>query len=888
MKSGDYRRLFIGVLVLVGGLAEAVAQTGMSESWERLRDMNLEQVRSLNDANDSPRYRLYLALLTVDENVAVASRHLAEALSAATPDSDEARLARMLQCSFGELQGSPLDMSICEERGKSVRQIVHPLPAAVAQIHFGIWLAVNGRHQDSFQALRLAEDLALAAGDRQLAASTQNNLGVGYLARGLPVQALKKFQAALEQVQAMDAAGNESMLTMLTSNIAATHLELGDFETANTLLQNLTQSQLYDRNNPVHLMDEAILAKASLALGRSPQGLGRLSSVLDAVGSFGVPATQAYAHTVMAELQIALGKVDDAMGSFALAKNYGLRSGDPLSAIKVDLAHADALVGLERYSDAGPMVDSAIGMLTERGPSMMLAQALGLRGELLRAAGQRVAANTARRQARQMQLKVAGIEHDMELVALGKSLELANQEIELAAAREQTRESEARAESAIAMRNTLVLTGLLLALITYLGLSRRYARKMAKTVQHANAELEAKVSERTAALELEMAERLEAESKRQALAKNLAEYEKLQALGQLTSGIAHDFNNLLTVVTLSAGQLREVVANADNEATRDVDNILAAAESATDITASLLAYVRKQPLTPQATQLDSFLNESLPLFESTLGNGMSLTTAIEPCSVRVDRAQLTTSVINLLLNAKEALKGQGSVVLKAHAQSKTDEQGATTNWVALSVADDGEGMTSLELRRATEPFFTTKDIGQGTGLGLSMVEGFAKQSGGFLDIDSEKGKGTSVTLFIPPDAESDQQQTTPPDLAQELPLEGVVIVADDQAAIREVLCRLLEQSGLETLSAGSGAEALRLLEQSERPDLLITDLMMPGEINGQQLAAEVRARFADLPVLMMSGYTDSVELDVEFLHKPFSLDDLQNAVKRAIAQKRAA
>ncbi len=860
----------------------------MSESWERLRDMNVEQLRSLNDANDSPRYRLYLALLTVDENVAVASRHLAEALSAATPDSDEARLARMLQCSFGELQGSPLDMSTCEERGKSVRQIVHPFPAAVAQIHFGIWLDVNGQHQRSFQTLRLAEDLALASGDKHLAASTQNNLGASYLARGLPVQALNKFQAALEQVRAMDAADNESILTMLTSNIAATHLELGDFETASNLLQTLTQSQFYDRNNPVHLMDEAFLAKASLALGRSPEGLDRLSSVLEAVGSYGVPGTQAFAHTVLAELQVALGKVDDAMGSFARAREYAQRSGDPLSAIKVDLAHADALVGLERYSDAGPLVDAAVDMLNQSGPSMMLAQALDLRGDLLKAAGQRIAANTARREARQMQLKVAGVAHDMELVALGKSLELADQKIELAAAREQTRESEARAESAIAMRNTLVLTGLLLAMITYLGLSRRYARKLAKTTQIANAELEAKVLARTAALELEMAERLEAESKRQALAKNLAEYEKLQALGQLTSGIAHDFNNLLTVVTLSAGQLREVVGSAGNEAVRDVDNILAAAESATDITASLLAYVRKQPLTPQPTQLDLFLAESLPLFESTLGNGMSLTTAIEPCTIRVDRAQLTTSVINLLLNAKEALEGQGNVVLRAHAQSRMDEQGETTEWAALSVADDGEGMTPQELRRATEPFFTTKDIGQGTGLGLSMVEGFAKQSGGFLDIDSEKGNGTSVTLFIPPYAASGQQQTAASDLAQELPLEGVVVVADDQAAIREVLCRLLEQSGLETLSASSGAEALRILEQSECPDLLITDLMMPGEINGQQLAAEVRERFADLPVLMISGYTDSVELDVEFLHKPFSLDELQNAVKRAIAQKHAA
>ncbi len=850
--------------------------------------MDLDQVRRANAENESPRHRLMLSLLEVDVSATDAAEHLTAALSIAAPGSDEALLGRMLQCSFGELLGSPLEVTECTERGETINAIEHPLPAAVAQIHHGIWLAINGRHGESFQANRLAEQWALAAGDTRLAASTQNNLGFDYLMRGLPVQALKKFRAALEQVEASDAKENEWLLTMLTSNIASTHLELGDYETASSLLETVITSKDYDRNNPANLMNEAILAKASLSLGRPQEGYDRLSEILKAIGSYGVAGTQAYANSVVGELNIALGKVDQAIAAFALAKQYAQRSEDPLHSERVDLAYADALVGLGRYAEAQDIISANIGALNERGPSMLLAQALDLRGDVLKATGQRAAANESKRQARQMQLKIAGAEHDMELVALGKSLELANQTNQLARAREQAAQNQAKANHQIALRNTLILTAALLAFIAYLGLSRRYERKVAKTIQDANAELEIKVSERTSALEQEMADRLAAESEKRSLAQNLAESEKLHALGQLTSGVAHDFNNLMTVVTLSAGQLRDVVETVSSDAVRDVDNILSAAESASDITSSLLAYVRKQPLAPQPTRLDRFLAESRPLFESSLGNSMSLETCIQPCTISVDRGKLTTSVINLLLNAREASNGRGSVTLNVEELRRSNGQGESLPWVAVSVTDHGEGMTAAELRRATEPFYTTKAVGHGTGLGLSMVDGFAKQSGGFLEIDSAKGEGSVVTLYIPPHSEASQVDQLANGSAAEMPTKGVVMIADDQDAIRTVLCRLLEQMGLETLSASNGSEALHMLDKAPCPDLLITDLMMPGEINGQQLTAEVRKRFVHLPVLIMSGYTNSIELDVEFLHKPFSFDDLRNAITRTIAQKRSA
>lgn len=880
--------LLTTVLLLCSTLAMAAAQPIDSLDWNTLRGLEVEEIHSANAEFESPRYRIMLALMDVDRDVAEATLQLNKALSSAKPDSDEAHLAEMMQCSFAELLGNSISFSQCAERGKSIARISQPWPAALAQLHHGIWLATNGRYEGAFKANRSAEELALAAGDTRLAAIAQNNQGVDYLIRGLPVQALKKFRAALEHVRNPNIARQQSLLTMLSSNIASAHLEIGDFESANALLQTSIHSEHYDRNNPTNLIDEVILARATLALGRPQESYVRLSEVLKAIGSLGVTGVQAYAHSVIGELQIALGNTEKGIESFKLAQEYAQRSGDPLRVNKVDVYFADALVGLERYTEANVIIEASIDALGKREPSMILARALDLRGDFLKATGQRTAANAAKRQARQMQIKVAGAEYDMDLAMLEKSLELANKANELTQAQQKARQSEARAKRDITLRNQLILIALLLAFITYLGLSRRYERKVAKTIQTANAELGAKVSERTIALEQEMAQRLDAQSERQSLAQSLAESEKLQALGQLTSGVAHDFNNLMTVVTLSAGMLRDTDQKDKSSSVRHVDNILAAAESASGITASLLAYARKQPLAPQPTNLDSFIVDSLPLFESTLSQGMSLEVNTEPCPILVDRGQLTTAIINLLLNAKEALHERGNVTLQVSELVQIDEQGESQDWATISVTDHGQGMTPTELRRATEPFYTTKAVGHGTGLGLSMVDGFAKQSGGFLQMNSIKGKRTVVTLYIPRYTATALIDGATEIKVQDTLTEGLVMIVDDQRAIRDVLCRLLEKMGLETLSASSGDEALRKLEGSQLPNLLITDLMMPGEMNGQQLAAEVRKRYVDLPVLIMSGYTDSVELDVEFLHKPFSIDDLHEAITRAMVQKRSA
>lgn len=857
-------------------------------SWDALRSMDLEELRADKTNQSSPRHQLMLSLHEVETDIVEATRQLNLALASADPGTDEARLAELLQCSFTELLGTTLDPSECNQHGQEIANMTHPLPAALAQLNFGIWLATNGKYAEAFRANRAAAELALGAGDLLLAATAQNNQGVDYLIRGLPVQALNKFQVALEQVRQANMPDQESFLALLASNIASAHLELGEFESANALVQIAISSEDYDRYNPTNLIDEVILARASLEMGRPQAGYDRLSNVLAAAGQYGVLGVKAYAYSVIGELQIALGNIEQGIDSFGVAQQHAAQTGDPLRVSKVNVYFADALVGQERYDEAEQTIESSISALSESGPSMILAHALDLRGDVLRATGNRAAANSAKRQARQMQAKVVGVEHNLDLAMLGKSLELANQANELANTQEEARQSEARAKRDITLRNQLILSALVLALITYLVLSRRYERKVARTIQTANAELEAKVSERTAALEQEMAQRLGAEGERRLLAQSLAESEKLQAIGQLTSGVAHDFNNLMTVVTLSAGLLKEADQIANSSLVQHVDNILTATDSASDITASLLAYARKQPLTPESTNLESFVLESLPLFESTLGKSIALNTRIEACTILVDRSQLTTAIINLLLNAKEALQGRGRIDLEVAELLQINEQGEPKHWATIAVIDHGQGMSPLELRRATEPFYTTKAVGQGTGLGLSMVDGFAKQSGGFLNIDSTLIKGTAVTLHIPLDASAAISGAPIDKVAPSIPTTGLVLIVDDQKAIRDVLCRLLEQMGLETLSASSGAQALQLLQSEPLPDLLITDHMMPGEINGQQLAAQVRKLHVKLPVLIMSGYTNSIELDVEFLHKPFSFEDLRAAIARTIVHDNAA
>ena len=328
---------------LCTGLVAAPAKSDQTEtpgSWKDLRHMELEALRNDAVERNSSRHQIMLALLLVEVDFESAEAHLKNAQEMSPEGSDEARLADMLACSFSELSGTALPPGACSAYGTAIQYIEHPLPGALAQIHHGIWLAVNGRYSEAFQANRIAEELALAAGDSRLAATTQNNQGVDYLVRGLPVQALKKFQSAIERIRSFNDSSDASFLSTLTSNVASTHLELGDFESANALLQQLVNDENYDPKNPINLINEAILAKASLSLNRIESGYERLHAILQATGNNGVLSDRIFAHSVMGELEIARGEIDSGLSSFARAQSLAESSGDPLQSVKVNINFA--------------------------------------------------------------------------------------------------------------------------------------------------------------------------------------------------------------------------------------------------------------------------------------------------------------------------------------------------------------------------------------------------------------------------------------------------------------------------------------------------------------------------------------------------------------------
>jgi len=859
--------------------------------WSWRKPDQQSTVEAANRLNPSPRYEVLLALFEARRDPSAAISLLEKVENAVPNDPDATRLAAVLACSLSAYDSNPIQPQVCEQRMAVLPDISHPLPRALAHLHAGIWFANRGEYVKAKEANDTAIALALDTGHPLMAAGIENNQGLTYLFRGLPAQALKIFEAALRKIGDSGASNQQRLLGNITSNIAWAHLEQGKVEAASELLQEIVNTESYDRYKWSNFVNEINLACVTGELGNPKAGYDRLRKVLSATAPSRV-IHKAYAYTIMGELQIALGMIDEGIASFERALEYGELVGKTARYDKAKLRFAEALITLNRLDEAQILIEEGIAAQDTATPTMNLARGMELSAELLRLSGNRQDAASAAREAHRIQAEVLGAEYEQDLAALGKSLELANKTHELAVVQQQKEQSDLRAERERTLRNQVLLTGLLLVLIFYLVGQSHYERKVALTAKRANAELESKVSDRTAALELEMAQRLEVESQKVVLAESLAEAEKLQALGQLTSGVAHDFNNLMTVVTLSAEQLQSTETKEDLPNRKHVENILNAAESAADITASLLAYARKQPLTPELTELETFVRESLPLFESTLGESITLETTLTTGTVLVDRGQLTTAIINLLLNAKEAQQDGGRVLLEVRTDAASEDIKEDANgkqcWASIAVTDFGQGMSKSELQRATQPFYTTKAEQHGTGLGLSMVDGFARQSGGRLQLDSTEGLLTTVTLLIPLHANVQQLKAVGSANTPRLPGGGLVLIVDDQPTIRTVLKGLLSQMGHDTLSAANATEALNLLTRSRIPDLLITDLMMPGNMDGQQLAAEVNKRYPELPVLLMSGYSSEVDIDVEFLPKPFSLDEFRDAMGRAINRKSAA
>lgn len=375
----------------------------------------------------------------------------------------------------------------------------------------------------------------------------------------------------------------------------------------------------------------------------------------------------------------------------------------------------------------------------------------------------------------------------------------------------------------------------------------------------------------------------------------LEQTHRLEAIGQLTGGIAHDFNNLLTVILGNAELLLQHLD--DEDATMMAEMTKTAAERGAELTQRLLAFARRQPLDPKKVPIDGLLHALAPLLQRTLGEETEVQVDA-PAGLwpaLADAAQLESAVLNLCINARDAMPGGGRLTIKAQnvpADAVRDEalvDVAPTDFVSVSVIDTGVGMTPEVVERAFDPFFTTKDVGKGSGLGLSMVYGFAKQSHGHVRITSQPGAGTTVTLLVPR-ADDDRTGGLARPRVDDLPggAETVVLVEDDEL-VRSFVASSLERLGYAVGQFADGASALEALRAGEPCDLLLTDIVMPGGMNGRELADQATVARPGLRVLFTSGYAENtlvhdgrLERGVRLLSKPYQQNDLAVAVRHAL------
>ncbi|HZQ01469.1 MAG TPA: MHYT domain-containing protein [Reyranella sp.] len=379
----------------------------------------------------------------------------------------------------------------------------------------------------------------------------------------------------------------------------------------------------------------------------------------------------------------------------------------------------------------------------------------------------------------------------------------------------------------------------------------------------------------------------------------LFQAQKMEAVGQLTGGVAHDFNNILTIVLANADAILED-GDAPEHITKRVRRISDAGQKAADLTRQLLAFSRKQVLQPETSNLNDLVASTARLLHRTLGEHIVLQTVAGPdlWTAHVDRTQVETALINLCINARDAMPEGGRLTIetrnvtldKAYVDRQDDEDLVPGDYVMLSVSDSGRGMSPEILARVFEPFFTTKEVGKGTGLGLSMVYGFIKQSKGHIAIYSEPGHGTTVRMYFP--------RNMPAAAAAPARRESMrgghesILVVEDEEAVRAIVSEQLRSLGYKVRHAANAEAALRLLDEGGF-DLVLTDVMMPGRLNGKELSDEVRRRWPRTRVVFMSGYSENALLNdgrlsegMMLLSKPHQKADLAAVVRRALGGDR--
>ncbi|MEA3016474.1 MAG: hypothetical protein QOI38_1196 [Sphingomonadales bacterium] len=443
----------------------------------------------------------------------------------------------------------------------------------------------------------------------------------------------------------------------------------------------------------------------------------------------------------------------------------------------------------------------------------------------------------------------------------------------------------------------------LLGLFAWRAISERIlARREAESEASRASLLEQAVEERTRELR-EANERLRAEAQERAAAEaQLRQVQKMEAVGQLTGGIAHDFNNMLAVVVGGLDLARLKLRGPRRDVEFHLDSALEGANRAAALTRRLLAFARAEPLLPEGIAPAELIGAMLDLVDRTIGERIQVHTrfADEPWHVWADANQLENAIVNLCVNARDAMEGSGELRIGVENVSLEDGEAGQLpegEYVRISVSDTGSGIAPEHLERVFEPFFTTKPVGKGTGLGLSQIFGFARQSGGDVTIESELGRGTTVSIYLPRSQQAalqaaDRHAAAGPRIDEPLHSaeEGaVVMVVEDDPRVSRSTVAALEEIGYVAIACHSGRDALDMLARNDTIDLVVTDVMMP-EMTGPELIREMARLYPHIGVLFVTGYVgeagDAQDLSgYDILRKPFTVAALADAVAGALGHR---
>jgi signal transduction histidine kinase/ActR/RegA family two-component response regulator len=390
----------------------------------------------------------------------------------------------------------------------------------------------------------------------------------------------------------------------------------------------------------------------------------------------------------------------------------------------------------------------------------------------------------------------------------------------------------------------------------------------------------------------DVTERLAAQDRLTKAEEALRQSQKMEAVGQLTGGVAHDFNNLLTIIKSSTDLLRGRNIP-DERRRRYMDAISDTVDRASKLTGQLLAFARRQALKPEVFDAGERIQAITEMLRTVVGARVDIVTDLgrERCLVEADLSQFETALVNMVVNARDAMNGEGRLTIRIAEEDGRPgvrgQSGSPGRFVAVSLTDTGSGIPPDKLPHIFEPFYTTKEVGKGTGLGLSQVYGFARQSGGDVVVESEVGRGTTFTLYLP---RSDRMAVGAPSDARGSPTLASghgrrVLVVEDNAEVGTFSTQLLQDLGYETTWAANAEEALSILSEADGFDAVFSDVVMPG-MNGVELGREIRRLYPNLPVVLTSGYSEVLAQEsrhgFELLHKPYAAEDLSRMLRRVV------